>query len=323
MPFGSPRTSKRRSAPRNSRRPAASRSNGRSSSSPTAIVASAFCRLWRPGTFNVNEPSVTVDSCLVRGSADPALHRGADRQRPEYHVHRGDIRVRSVDAVRDHATSHAGNDRRKVRVVGAGDDGAEKRDLVGEIDERLLEVVESAVALEVFIIDVRNHRNCRKQLEKTPVALVRLRDHQLAASQARVAAEGAEPPADHRRRIQPGAFQHQRDHRRRRRFPVRARDRDAVAQPHELGEHLGARNDGDLPPLRFDDLGVRRPNRRRDHDDVGAPHVLRRMPVRHLDAQGRSGGRSPSTAWRRNRSRRTRGSRAARRSRSCRCRRYR
>ncbi len=173
-----------------------------------------------------------------------------------------------------------------MRVVGAGDDGAEKRDLVGEIDERLLEVVESAVALEVFVVDVRNHRNCRKQLEKAPVALVRLRDHQLAASQARVAAEGAEPPADHRRRIQPGAFQHQRDHRRRRRFPVRARDRDGVAQTHELGEHLGARNDGDLPPLRFDDLGVPRPNRRRDHDDVGASHVFRRMPVRHLDAQG-------------------------------------
>ena len=216
---------------------------------------------------------MTVECGRIRGSAAPALHRGADRQRPEHHVGRGDIRVRSVDAVRDHATRHAGNDRRKVRVVGAGDDGAEKRDLVGEIDERLLEVVESAVALEVLVIDVRNHRNCRKQLEKTPVALVRLRDHQLAAAQPRVAAEGAEPPADHRRGIQPGAFQHQRDHRRGRRFPVRARDRDAVAQPHELGEHLGARNDGDLPPIRFDDLGVSAP------EPPTRPRRRRRLPT--------------------------------------------
>ena len=50
-----------------------------------------------------------------------------------------------------------------MHVVEAGDDAAVKRRLVGEIDEGLLQVFEAAVALEVLVIDVRNHRHRRKQ----------------------------------------------------------------------------------------------------------------------------------------------------------------
>ena len=69
----------------------------------------------------------------------------------------------------------------------------------------------------------------------------------------RVAAERAQPAADDRRRIEPRALEHERDHRRRRRLAVRARDRDAVAEPHQLREHLGPRNHRDraaAPPRR-------------------------------------------------------------------------
>ena len=139
----------------------------------------------------------------------------------------------------------------RCSIVGARDDAAVERHLVGEVDERLLQVVEAAVVLEVLVVDVRNHRNRRKQFQKRPVALVRLRHHELAASEPRVAAEGAQPPADHRRRIEPGALEHQRDHRRRRRLAVRAGDRDREAQPHQLRQHLGARNHRNLPPRRL------------------------------------------------------------------------
>src|SRR5262249_19748151 len=84
---------------------------------------------------------------------------------------------------------------REVRVVGARHDGAVERHLVGEVDERLLEVVEAAVVLEMLVVDVRNHRNRRKQFEERPIALVRFSDHQLAAAEPRIAAERAQPPA--------------------------------------------------------------------------------------------------------------------------------
>ena len=139
------------------------------------------------------------------------------------------------------------------------------------------------------MVDVRDHRNRRKQFQKRSIALVRLGHHQLAAAEPRVAAECAQPAADHRGRVEPGPFEHERDHRRRRRLAVRARDRDRVAQPHQLREHLGARDHRNLPAYRFDDLGVPGAHRRRDHHHVriadvlggvpdGDPHAQRRKP---------------------------------------------
>ena len=58
------------------------------------------------------------------------------------------------------------------------------------------------------------------------------------------------PPANHRRRIQSGPLEHQRHHRGRAGLAVRAGDRDAEAQPHQLREHLGPRNHRDPPPRR-------------------------------------------------------------------------
>ena len=126
-------------------------------------------------------------------------------------------------------------------IVGAGDHGAVERHLVRELDKGLLEVGPAAVALHVLVVDVRNHGDRRRQLQKRPVALVSLDDHVVAAAEPRVAAERAQPAADDRGRIEPGTLEHQRDHRRRRRLAVRAGDCNAVAQPHQLGEHLGSR----------------------------------------------------------------------------------
>ena len=127
-----------------------------------------------------------------------------------------------------------------------------------------------------------------QQHQERPVALVRLRHHVLAAPQPRVAAEGAEPSADHRRRIEPGALEHERDHRRRRRLAVRARDRDREPQPHQLGEHLGPRNHRNAAPL----APRRSPGwcgltaDEYDHH-VGVADVARRVPFEHADAAGR------------------------------------
>ena len=191
----------------------------------------------------------------------------------------GDVRRRRD---RRHPPGHTSTTRRVTRgriaahrlVVGAGNHRAVERHLVGEFDERLPQVLPAPVAFHVLAIDVRHHGNRRRQLQERSVALVGLGNHVIAASEPRVAAERAEPAADHRGRIEPGALEHQRHHRRRRRLAMRAGDGDAVAQPHQLGEHLGARNDGNVPAHRFGGFRIRRRDRRRHHDDVRAADVL-------------------------------------------------
>ncbi len=190
-----------------------------------------------------------------------------------------------IEAVRRHAPRHARDDRGQIRVVETGDDAAVERHLVGEVDERLLQVVEPAVVFEMLAIDVRNHRHRRKQFEKRSVAFVRFHHHQLAAAESRVAAERAQPPANHRRRIEAGAFEHQRDHRGRRRLAVRPRHRDGEAKAHQLREHLRPRNHRNLPRARFAHFGIRRPHRRRRHHHVCVADVRRVVSVRDANPQ--------------------------------------
>ena len=47
----------------------------------------------------------------------------------------------------------------------------------------------------------------------------------------------------------------------------------AEPQPHQLGQHLGARDHRDAPAFRLDHFGVGRPHRRRDHDHVDVADV--------------------------------------------------
>ncbi len=198
--------------------------------------------------------------------AHVAHHRAAPVEPGTGHVDASVVRAVGLQAVGDHPPRHRRQQLPQPLVVGARDDRAVERHLVGERDERLLQVLEIAVALQVLLVDVGDDGHRRRQLQERAVALVGLDDHELAAAQPRAAAEGAEPPADDRRRIEAAALEHERDHRRGRRLAVGARHRDAVLQAHQLGEHLGARDHGDAAPGGFDDLGIRwggRPRSRR------------------------------------------------------------
>ncbi len=66
-------------------------------------------------------------------------------------------------------------------------------------------------------------------------------------------------------------------------LPWRAGDRHRVLEPHQLGEHLGPGDDGDLPRLRGEHLRVVPPDRRGDDHHVGRDQVLR--PVADLQAR--------------------------------------
>jgi hypothetical protein len=189
-------------------------------------------------------------------------------------------------AVRYDTSRHPAHQGSEMRVVCTADDGAVERHLVGKIDKRLAELVEAAVALQVFVVDVGNHCHRWKQFQERAIAFIRFRHHQFAAAEPRVAAERAQAPADHRRRIESGPFERQRDHRRRRRLAVRACHCDRVTESHQFGEHLGPGNHRNPAAVRFRHFRVARPDGRRHHHNVGSAHVVRRMSDVHHDADG-------------------------------------
>ena len=149
----------------------------------------------------------------------------------------------------------------------------------------------------MLAIDVGDDRDDRRQPQERAVALVGLDDHAGASPETRVAAEGAETPADDGGRIEAGPVQHQRHHRRRRGLAVRAGDGNPVLEPHELGQHLGARDDGNRPRAGLDDLGIRRTDGGRHDDDVGVVDLRRgEMTFEYADPERHEAIASPPTS---------------------------
>ncbi len=234
---------------------------------------------------------------LVDNTINPAVNHGAPRpERLELHAASGDVGG-GVEAVGDDPPGQPRQQLAHRLIVGAGDHGAVERHLVREVRERLLQVLPGSVAFHVLVIDVRNDGDHRRELQERPVTLIRFRHHVIALPQPGVAAERAQPPADHRRRIEPGSIQRQRHHRCRGGLPMRPGDRDPVAEPHQLGQHLGPRDHRHVPPPRLQHLGVLRPDRRRHHHHVRVAdergvvthrdrHAERFQPRRHVRAPG-------------------------------------
>ena len=126
-----------------------------------------------------------------------------------------------------------------------------------------------------------------RQLQKRAVALVGLGHQILRLSQPGIRAHGIDAPADHDGRIKPARGQHRRDHGSRGGLAVHAGDGDAVFQPHQLGQHLGALNHGDVQLVRFGDLGIIGGDGGTGDDDFGARRCFPRDVLRNRRAQAR------------------------------------
>ena len=150
-----------------------------------------------------------------------------------------------------------GQDRAHVGVVDAQHRDAVERQPLQEVDERARQPREVvAVGLHVVGVDVGDDRDHRRQIEERRVGLVGLGDQELALAEPRVRVRGQQPPADDERRIEPAFGEHRGDEARRRRLAVRAGDRDALLQAHQLGQHQRARHDGNAALARGDDFRV-------------------------------------------------------------------
>jgi hypothetical protein len=126
----------------------------------------------------------------------------------------------------------------------------------------------------VIGVDVGDHRHHRLQVEEGSVGLVRFHYDELARSEPRVGSRRLQPPADHEGRVETTFREHACHEAGRRGLAVGAGDRDALPQPHQLGEHERARHNRDLLcPCRYD-FRILVPDRARGDDSISAGDVL-------------------------------------------------
>ena len=110
------------------------------------------------------------DFLVPRTFRSPVAHDRARPERLERHPVRRHARRRPAIGRRETVGQKTTRDPRQHGpdrlIVRAGDHGAVERDLVRELDKGLLEVRPAAVALHVLVVDVRNHGDRRRQLQK-------------------------------------------------------------------------------------------------------------------------------------------------------------
>ena len=139
--------------------------------------------------------------------------------------------------------------------------------------------------VEVLGVHRGDHGDGRRELEEGAVGLVGLGHEELALAELGVGAEAVDAAAHHHGGIEPARAEHRGDEGRRRGLAVGARDGDAVLEPHELGEHLRPRDDGDAALARHLHLDVVGGDGGRVHDDVRALDVGGLVPGEDLGAE--------------------------------------
>ena len=127
---------------------------------------------------------------------------------------------------------------------------AVERQVFDEGQKGVLDRVEGLEVVEMLGIDVGDDRDVGGQLQERAVALVGLDHHPVAGAEPGIGAIGVDDAAIDHGRIEPGGVEQRRDQRGRRGLAVGAGDRDALLEPHQLGQHLGAADDGNAPRAR-------------------------------------------------------------------------
>ncbi len=92
-------------------------------------------------------------------------------------------------------------------------------------------------------------------------------------------------PANHIGRIQPACIQHRSHQTGGGGFAMRARNRNAITEAHQLSQHLGTTNHRNTLCLCLKKFGVIRCNGGRNDHHIGTMHPLGLMPDPHLRSQ--------------------------------------
>ena len=173
-------------------------------------------------------------------------------------------------------------------VIGAQDGGAIEGHAVQEVDERLLEAAEvMPVGFHVVGVDVGHDRHHRQQIQEGRIGLVGFDHDVVSATQARIGPRAVEAPTNHKGRVQAGFGQHTGHQAGSGGLAVGARNCNALLETHQLGQHQGARHDGDVHFASAHDFGVVGLHRSGGHHRIGTCDVG--LSVAHIggDTQGR------------------------------------
>ena len=248
--------------PRTSRGRRRSSGNGIDSSRPTATAARALATLWRPGIGR-------RDRCRAATGRPPRPRRssppGSGRMSRARRLASGDspyVTTRRLTPRQARAALRRRPRSRSPRRRTARDSANAVN--ASTISSRSRYV--SRWSASTLVITATTGVSSRKERSYSSASATR---YSPVPSRASVPRIRTWPPTT----IvgsKPGLGQHEAGHRGRRRLAVRAGDRDALLEPHDLAEHLGAADDRDARRARGGDFGVRLGDRRGD-DDAGRP----------------------------------------------------
>ena len=170
------------------------------------------------------------------------------------------------------------------RMVVTHDGEAVERQVLDQRQKGLLDRIESPEMVEMLRIDIGDDGDVGRQLQKGAVALVGLDHHPVAGAEPRVGSVGVDDAPVDDGRVEPGGVEQRRHERGRRGLAMRAGDRDALLEAHELGQHLGAADDRNSSRAGCGQLRIVAPDRARDDDDRRRAQIGRIVADEHFCA---------------------------------------
>ena len=230
-----------------------------------------------------------VDIGRLAGLPVADQHVEARQAAGQIDVEQADVGLRVLAIGDDAAVLDAPDQLLHGRMIEAHHGEAVERQIFDEGEKRLLDRVEGLEMIEMFGIDIGDDGDVGGQLQERAVALVGLDHHPVARAEPRIGAIGVDDAAVDDGRIEARGVEQRRDQRGRRRLAVGAGDRDALLEPHQFGEHLGAPHDRNAARARRDELRIVALDRGRDDDHGGVAQIGRVMADEHVRAHARAG----------------------------------
>ena len=197
-----------------------------------------------------------VDVGRAAGGPLADQHREPGEPAGKVDVEQAHVGLRVLAVGEDPAVLDAPDQLLHRRMIVAHDGEAVERQVLDQRQKGVLDRVEGLEVVEVLGIDVGDDRDVGGQLQERAVALVGFDHHPVAGAEPGVGAIGVDDAAVDDGRVEPGRLEQRRHERGGRRLAVRAGDRDALLEPHQLGEHFGAANDRNAPRARRDELRI-------------------------------------------------------------------
>ena len=172
------------------------------------------------------------------------------------------------------------------RMIDAGDGEAIERDRIDELVEGLMQRVERRPIIHVLGVDIGDHADLGRELQERTVGLVGLDHHPFALADAGIGAPGIDDAAGDHGGVEIGRLQQIGDQRGGGGLAVGAGDRHGGARAHQLGQHLGAANDGKATLLGRFEFGIAGLDRAGDDEMARAFDVVGIVADQAGDAAG-------------------------------------